>query len=421
MCGELAFGQVALAFDVGSSPRVRGTLFDAIVAGDRERFIPACAGNSSRAGPRAQRLSVHPRVCGELSAAASPSETNFGSSPRVRGTQRADGLVHQDDRFIPACAGNSHDGAHQGGQVQRFIPACAGNSRVGGPGETEQDGSSPRVRGTQDPRDRLQDGFRFIPACAGNSRPNRRHRPQTPGSSPRVRGTRTSKKLATPAAWFIPACAGNSNLARARRAPATVHPRVCGELLPLRQHLPEQLRFIPACAGNSPNTNPATTSPTVHPRVCGELRVRGGAGVGEGGSSPRVRGTRRERAQKRQDRRFIPACAGNSAWLALCAGLWTVHPRVCGELHLALALVVAETGSSPRVRGTRGSRTRCSRRVAVHPRVCGELIAVPRFAFPIAGSSPRVRGTRPRGRSSSPADRFIPACAGNSHRPRVHA
>ena len=75
-------------------------------------------------------------------------------------------------------------------------------------------------------------------------------------------------------------------------------------------------RFIPACAGNSSaNAKPACWTP-VHPRVCGEL-VRGVVEFRERvGSSPRVRGTPAGDPIEQSDRRFIPACAGNSPWNA---------------------------------------------------------------------------------------------------------
>ena len=70
------------------------------------------------------------------------------------------------------------------------------------------------------------------------------------------------------------------------------------------------------------------------------------------GSSPRVRGTSRHAVPEAELIRFIPACAGNIAAQAVNPVLVSVHPRVCGE-HEALALrVQGDGGSSPRVRGT---------------------------------------------------------------------
>ncbi len=70
-------------------------------------------------------------------------------------------------------------------------------------------------------------------------------------------------------------------------------------------------RFIPACAGNCSREKSALTTSTVHPRVCGELQKWAYEESGRGGSSPRVRGTAEQAHLERENRRFIPACAGN--------------------------------------------------------------------------------------------------------------
>ena len=236
-------------------------------------------------------------------------------------------------------------------------------------------GSSPRVRGTP---------WRCQPP----------YPPPHDGSSPRVRGTREQHAGGRPRRRFIPACAGNSR------------------------------------AGS---TRPSRTA--VHPRVCGELYLDLDDADLDGGSSPRVRGTRRVPLRRADPQRFIPACAGNSAGIWTTARRRTVHPRVCGELLWATRWACGSFGSSPRVRGTRPAPCRASRRRPVHPRVCGELRAPSRtprqrstvhprvcgelFSEPIVrltpiGSSPRVRGTPGSLTVTQGLKRFIPACAGNS-------
>ena len=373
-------------------------------------------------------------MCGELSAVSNSRSLASGSSPRVRGTRTSARLTSSRPTVHPRVCGEltgrPHDRAHR----RRFIPACAGNSparrsrrppptvhpRVCGElgGQQVQGGrphgSSPRVRGT--PR-RPPSGRRlrrFIPACAGNSAhpppptftstvhprvcgelrcaTSRTCSPR--GSSPRVRGTQAAPKSSAVRRRFIPACAGNSSSSAGIRCSITVHPRVCGELVSYQPVGLRSMRFIPACAGNStqPRTRPGREP--VHPRVCGELAS--------------------DTAGDYSVTRFIPACAGNSrtsAWRALAV---TVHPRVCGELALLIPDHGRIHGSSPRVRGTpfgvlnEGIRQRfipaCAGNshdwprippfAAVHPRVCGEL----------DGLSGWQQGER----------RFIPACAGNS-------
>ena len=476
VCGELGAIQIAADSLDGSSPRVRGTRPTGKGSANSRRFIPACAGNSkSRRLARTPRP-VHPRVCGELDQSSSGTPRKGGSSPRVRGTRAGGQRGQRCGRFIPACAGNSgraflqrptttvhprvcgelHQWTDQGPQDGRFIPACAGNSLEGLPSAVRRGGSSPRVRGT--PRRRwcssrccrfipacagnsvrpsakaastavhprvcgelAEHDFeggrerRFIPACAGNSSFGQPARAQRIGSSPRVRGTRGLARIAAWSWRFIPACAGNSASSTRPCAPQAVHPRVCGELVwvPVKtsatvgssprvrgtrrwhDQRPVPVRFIPACAGNSGYQSRRPMAKPVHPRVCGELRCAPRRPIDTIGSSPRVRGTPVQGMERGGQLRFIPACAGNSLCAATRASRPAVHPRVCGELRPVPMEKLNDGGSSPRVRGTPTCSTSTQAQWPVHPRVCGELCAA-------CGPWRRQQ-------------RFIPACAGNSH------
>ena len=107
VCGELCFSSWALVWSSGSSPRVRGTRRSGRDPDAPHRFIPACAGNSAHRRAGASRARVHPRVCGELAWEGRPAPRCPGSSPRVRGTRVVAVRVEAQQRFIPACAGNS--------------------------------------------------------------------------------------------------------------------------------------------------------------------------------------------------------------------------------------------------------------------------------------------------------------------------
>ena len=133
------------------------------------------------------------------------------------------------------------------------------------------------------------------------------------------------------------------------------------------------------------------------------------------------------------EKRFIPACAGNITGVATMNFMMAVHPRVCGEHDPFCSCTVAIPGSSPRVRGTylQAESVSPAQRfipacagnilfrasphhfLSVHPRVCGEhLLTV--ITYPIQfGSSPRVRGTLSGTIVAHGNPRFIPACAGN--------
>ena len=172
----------------------------------------------------------------------------------------------------------------------------------------------------------------------------------------------------------------------------------------------------------------------VHPRVCGERRSPVEYISLIFGSSPRVRGTRIQEADRLGPTRFIPACAGNAPTIHGGERAHSVHPRVCGE-RLGKKLEASDkAGSSPRVRGTHrhcqqihlverfipacaGNAPRASqipRHRAVHPRVCGERRPAVQRSRVQVGSSPRVRGTQAAALQNPPQSRFIPACAGNA-------
>ena len=90
-------------------------------------------------------------------------------------------------------------------------------------------------------------------------------------------------------------------------------------------------------------------------------------------SSPRMRGTLKNRGKQRQAK--------------------PVHPRVCGEHANCLDNASDCSGSSPRLRGTRRREP--------------NLVVV-------TGSSPRLRGTLHRPGDRSGRQRFIPASAGKT-------
>ena len=152
------------------------------------------------------------------------------------------------------------------------------------------------------------------------------------------------------------------------------------------------------------------------------------------GSSPRSRGTRRERLERFCPGRFIPALAGNTCARKCTTRCGSVHPRARGEHGAAATRRWTCSGSSPRSRGTllsspgplflsrfipalAGNTQTCpspSRPEPVHPRARGEYAFAGDVERRGVGSSPRSRGTR-EGADVAPARRrFIPALAGNT-------
>ena len=69
------------------------------------------------------------------------------------------------------------------------------------------------------------------------------------------------------------------------------------------------------------------------------------------GSSPHVRGARKDSPLRRCHSGIIPACAGSTLTLAVSRSRARDHPRMCGE-HIGYdSLDPGSMGSSPHVRG----------------------------------------------------------------------
>ena len=192
------------------------------------------------------------------------------------------------------------------------------------------------------------------------------------GSSPRLRGTYHPIVNQHQLCRFIPALAGNIRRHGTGFAHGAVHPRACGEHVigyvigqifigsspRLRGtfHVVggrvDVERFIPALAGNIVTGGLISGPQSVHPRACGEHDREVPGVTLDGGSSPRLRGTLNADSRGVFPGRFIPALAGNIFMVPLVTSKLSVHPRACGEHRRGAVLRVADSGSSPRLRGT---------------------------------------------------------------------
>ena len=157
------------------------------------------------------------------------------------------------------------------------------------------------------------------------------------------------------------------------------------------------------------------------------------------GSSPRVRGRLDHERVLEPARGLIPACAGQTRAAPAARPPRRAHPRVCGADGLEDDSAVTDTGSSPRVRGRPRSRSMLklspglipacagqTRRPRVgligsraHPRVCGADLSAINDAPHKRGSSPRVRGRPSDWIAFSSWRGLIPACAGQTRRCRT--
>ena len=147
MCGEHLHPSARMNADAGSSPRVRGTLYEPFEVPTNDRFIPACAGNTFLDCFKRRMSAVHPRVCGEHAKLITRRVDCFGSSPRVRGTRHVQNDTSLYGRFIPACAGNTL--RPDGGKSKPAVhPRVCGEHFLRKMIHQCEGGSSPRVRGT---------------------------------------------------------------------------------------------------------------------------------------------------------------------------------------------------------------------------------------------------------------------------------
>ena len=140
----------------------------------------------------------------------------------------------------------------------------------------------------------------------------------------------------------------------------------------------------------------------VHPRACGELRYAFLWLSANSGSSPRMRGTRPGLRHGLERARFIPAHAGNSPPQVTRRTLPPVHPRACGELDCKHFEDRVDSGSSPRMRGTHRQHERRSALVRFIPAHAGN--SLPLF------SSSILTAVHPRacGELHAPPGRAVP-------------
>ena len=96
-------------FSLAVHPRVGGEHSGQHSDGDPDpRFIPAWAGNTIVTSRFPDPWAVHPRVGGEHRWYFPNTRRFFGSSPRGRGTHPPAELPCNRERFIPAWAGNTY-------------------------------------------------------------------------------------------------------------------------------------------------------------------------------------------------------------------------------------------------------------------------------------------------------------------------
>ena len=146
-CGEQYTPESVSIIVLGSPPRVRGTVLAVRKAMGLPGITPARAGNSSSPAPSAGSARDHPRACGEQARGWKILSMTVGSPPRVRGTDAHADPGGRAARITPARAGNRiNDAANI--HAARDHPRACGEQFTPLSPITGEYGSPPRVRGT---------------------------------------------------------------------------------------------------------------------------------------------------------------------------------------------------------------------------------------------------------------------------------
>ena len=289
-----------------------------------------------------------------------------------------------------------------------------------------ENGSSPPVRGTQPGGGWSPALPRFIPACAGNTAVHE-------GDGYLAGSVRGTPKFCR--ATVHPRLCGEHSVINPALCLQPVHPRLCGEHLGSNSRRHEHSRFIPACAGNTPWKNKALIIDRLHPRLLRRHICSSGVGI-LGRFIPACAGNTNGRRERKTKRRFIPACGeqlqGDHRFIPACAGNTCAYrrpscrnavggehgssPPVRGTRLVIGRRGLANAGSSPPVRGTLGASSSMRSSCGSSPPVRGTPLAA-QDQVTKNRSSPPVRGTPIRTWRNERAQRFIPACAGNTLSP----
>ena len=270
-----------------------------------------------------------------------------------------------------------------------------------------------------------------------------------------MRGAHTKLHRIIPRIRIIPADAGSTLTSIRSKFQLQDHPRGCGEHSNSKQarfsnsgSSPRMrgalrlaaagkviARIIPADAGSTPRASLTTLPGRDHPRGCGEHPFDGCIALRMVGSSPRMRGAQLQLIKEHIVHGIIPADAGSTPSRGRNASPTQDHPRGCGEHEDRLTNNNLRTGSSPRMRGARGTDLWCLPRGRIipadagstvdatidtrgyedHPRGCGEHLTPYQCNGLSSGSSPRMRGAQFRYMFKVEVVRIIPADAGSTH------
>ena len=317
----------------GLSPPTRGSPDPPPGRSAGRRSIPAHAGEPRPRTPAPFSLQVYPRPRGGAAVRIVPVSISGGLSPPTRGSRLERlGLVDQ-ERSIPAHAGEP-DTALAPAPATAVYPRPRGGATLEFSMKSSEAGLSPPTRGSLGVTDAPLVPARSIPAHAGEPYP-------TPGCSrrervyPRPRGGAAGDRAGAP---------------RSRG----LSPPTRGSLV-RRPLVLEHEGSIPAHAGEPRPTATSTRSSGVYPRPRGGAIPVTVARLAERGLSPPTRGSRQRHRSTPPTERSIPAHAGEPPTARCSCPRATVYPRPRGGAELMRKYTSQSEGLSPPTRGSQGA------------------------------------------------------------------
>ena len=172
------------------------------------------------------------------------------------------------------------------------------------------------------------------------------------------------------------------------------------------------MRSIPASAGQPRCAKYDRCCSWVYPRECGAAPLERSPRAVARGLSPRVRGSLCMTSESAIGSRSIPASAGQPISGFSCFGMGRVYPRECGAADGGCVGAGGLFGSIPASAGQPHTVPVVARLRKVYPRECGAASLIWSRLIARTGLSPRVRGSRLMQAAGRTRDRSIPASAG---------
>ena len=167
-CGENFAVSGFLPRQMGSPPRMRGKLNQAVAVFCFAGITPADAGKTYAGRYSTYRSQDHPRGCGENIKARVRRHRYTGSPPRMRGKPWYALADRQRQRITPAGAGKT-SGSRTRTNCRKDHPRRCGENYLPGFGFSFPLGSPPQVRGKHCEANNYTDDCRITPAGAGKT------------------------------------------------------------------------------------------------------------------------------------------------------------------------------------------------------------------------------------------------------------